>query len=149
MSESRSADSVAKSVTVACDPATAFRLWSERIDAWWPEGHAPSGVPGSVVRMETGVGGRIYERTPAGREHDMARITLWSPPERMELEWYLGSGPSRPSRVAIHFIDRGGRTEVRVVHNGPQFIGELWYSRKETFSASWETVLAGYAATVN
>ncbi len=148
MSETLPADRVIHSVAVNCDAPTAFRIWTEKIDAWWPEGHAPSGTARGQIRMQTGPGGRIFEQLEDGREQDLARIAAWSPPHEIDLDWFLGSGPERPSRVRIQFIEKSGRTTVRVEHRGPEHIGDLWASRKDQFAASWRTVLAGFAASV-
>jgi hypothetical protein len=148
MSDTLHADRVIRSVTVKCDAGTAFRIWTEKIEAWWPEGHTPSGSGGSQIRMQTGPGGRIFELLADGSEQDLARIAGWAPPHQITLDWFLGSGPERPSRVNIHFIEESGRTTVRVEHRGPKLIGDAWAIRKGLFSASWEAVLASFAEKV-
>jgi uncharacterized protein YndB with AHSA1/START domain len=55
---------------VACPPERTFELWTERTSTWWPATHTVSARPDVQVIIEPGVGGRIYERTPQGDEHD-------------------------------------------------------------------------------
>ena len=58
------------SFEVACPPAHAFDVWTARIASWWPADHSVSGEHGLLVVLEGRPGGRIYERTAAGHEHE-------------------------------------------------------------------------------
>ena len=64
------------SFDVACPAEHAFALWTSRIGTWWPPDHTVTGEPGLAVVLEGGVGGRIYERTAAGTEHDWGQVTM-------------------------------------------------------------------------
>jgi len=57
-------------LVVDCPPEHAFHVWANRIDAWWPRDHTATGEPGARVVLEPQVGGRIYEVTPGGAEHE-------------------------------------------------------------------------------
>src|SRR3954468_8746141 len=65
--------------TVACPPEHAFAVWAERTSLWWPHGHSVSVEPGLTVTFEPRPGGRIYERTPQGEEHDWGEVLAWEP----------------------------------------------------------------------
>ena len=60
--------------TVRCDAERAFALWAEQTSRWWPHGHSVSGEPGLTVTFEPRPGGRIFERTPEGVEHDWGEV---------------------------------------------------------------------------
>lgn len=138
---------VRKSVVVRCGLETAFRTWTERIDAWWPKGHSSNGDPGTTVFIENHMGGRIYERTPGGEEYDWGQVVAWDPPHHFAYHWYLGSGHEQPTRVDVTFTrDNEGRTHVEVVHRGPELIGELWTRNSSRYDSAWEAVLAVYLA---
>jgi hypothetical protein len=62
------------SFTVACPPAHAFSVWAERTALWWPPGHSVSGAP-VHVGFEPRPGGRIFERTADGTEHDWGEVS--------------------------------------------------------------------------
>ena len=82
------------SLRVDCPPAHAFEVWTRRIDLWWPRGHSLSGDPGMRVEIEPRPGGRILERTPAGREHVWGEVRAWEPPGRLVFLWHIyGSRP--------------------------------------------------------
>jgi len=83
---------------VACDTARAFSLWAEQTTRWWPPGHSVSAAPGLTVTFEPRPGGRIYERTPAGAEHDWGEVLAWEPPHRLVYLWHLASTAPTPPR---------------------------------------------------
>ena len=150
MNAPESPDAIRKRVNVRCGVETAFRIWTEQIDAWWPKGHSRSGNPQTSVFVEHEVGGRIFERTPDGVEHDWGEVTLWEPPNRFAYRWYLGSSPERPTLVEVRFAaqERGG-TLVEVSHRGPELVGEIWTRNSTRYSAAWESVLPAYIAACN
>ena len=144
--EPESGSVVAKSVTVRRGAHVAFRIWTEQIAAWWPHGHSISGAPDTQVFFEWQVGGRLYECTPSGIEHDWGEIIVWDPPHRLVHTWYLGSSHDVPTRVDVRFValDKD-TTRVEIAHSGPELIGDLWWQRVAIYNASWEKILAIYA----
>ena len=81
------------SFEVHCSPQTAFRTWTSRASMWWPFNHSVSGESGIRVIFEEHVGGRIFERTPSGVEHEWGRMKIWEPPLRLAYTWHLRSSP--------------------------------------------------------
>jgi uncharacterized protein YndB with AHSA1/START domain len=76
------------SFDVACSAEHAFHVWTDRIGTWWPSDHTATGQADLIV-LEGGVGGRIYERTSDGVEHDWGEVTVWEPPARLVYLWHL------------------------------------------------------------
>ena len=70
---------------------------------WWPHGHSVSAEPGLVVTFEPRPGGRIYERTPAGEEHDWGEVVAWEPPRRLVYLWHLRFDRADATEVEITF----------------------------------------------
>lgn len=142
-------DAVRHTILVPAPPAVAFQVFTAQIGRWWPRGHSRSGDPATSVALEGWVGGRLFERTPAGAEHEWGRVIAWEPPRHLAYHWYLGSGDELPSRVDVFFADAGdGRTRVAVEHRGPELLGELWARNSPIYDRSWQTVLAAYGAAV-
>jgi hypothetical protein len=140
---------VRQSITVPLAPAAAFALWTDQIHTWWPVSHSRSGDPATQVIFERGIGGRFYERTADGTEFDWGHVVVWQPPEHLAYHWYLGSGPTQPTRVDVRFVAVGeAQTQVEVVHRGPELIGELWRVNNARYRAAWAVVLPAYAAAV-
>ena len=66
------------SFDVACSVEHAFTVWTSGIGTWWPPDHTVTGQADLEVVLQGGVGGRIYERTPDGVEHDWGEVTVWA-----------------------------------------------------------------------
>jgi hypothetical protein len=147
MPDHDSLDAIQKTIIVRCDLEKAFRVWTEQIDAWWPKGHSRSGDPRTTVVLEPRLGGRFYERTPAGIEHAWGQVLAWDSPRHFALHWYLGSSPDQPTHVEVHFSTlANGDTRVDLVHQGPELIGKLWGRTSAVFDTAWAHVLSAYRA---
>jgi len=136
-------------VDVACGPERAFALWTDRIDTWWPSDHTVTGRDDLTVVLEPGVGGRIFERTPDGVEHDWGEVTLWEPPDRLGYLWHLRRDRSDATEVAVRFAPRGvDGTRVEIVHTGWERLGAdggVWRERNEQ---GWRTLVPHYVSAV-
>ena len=64
---------------VACPVDRAFEVWTARTSLWWPVSHSVSAEPGLTITFEPVPGGRIFERTPLGVEHDWGEVSPGSP----------------------------------------------------------------------
>ena len=109
--------------TVACSPEHAFDLWAGRTSVWWPTGHSVSGEPGLTVTFEPYRGGRIFERTPQGVEHDWGEVLAWERPERLRYLWHLRQDRADATEVEISFTAGRDATTVRIVHLGWERLG--------------------------
>jgi uncharacterized protein YndB with AHSA1/START domain len=139
---------VTKSILVACDVAHAFRIWTEQIHIWWPAGHSRSSDPATQVLLEGKVGGRFYERTSQGIEHDWGEVIRWEPPHHLAYTWYLGSGPAQPTQVDVRFTPLPtNQTRIDVEHRGPELIGDLWWRNQARYGTAWEIVLTAYSVS--
>jgi uncharacterized protein YndB with AHSA1/START domain len=91
------------SFDVACSAGHAFTVWTAGIGAWWPPHHTMTGRAEAVV-LQGGVGGRIYERTADGTEHEWGEVIVWQPPARLAYLWYLGRDRADATEVEIRFL---------------------------------------------
>ncbi len=94
------------SFDVDCPPQHAFTVWTSKIGTWWPRDHTVSGDPEEVV-LESGAGGRIYERTAAGERHEWGEVTVWEPPRRLAYLWHIGRARDSGDRGRDHLRRRG------------------------------------------
>jgi hypothetical protein len=62
-----------------------------------------SGEP-DVIVLQSGVGGRIFERTSDGVEHDCGEVTLWNPPVELAYVWHLGADRTAATEVEVRFV---------------------------------------------
>jgi hypothetical protein len=136
-------------VDVACSVEHAFRVWTSGLAGWWPADHTVSGEVGLHVELEPRVGGRIFERTAGGAEHDWGSVTVWEPPSRLEYLWFLRADRADATDVAIRFEPTGdGATRVEITHAGWERLGtrqEAWRDRNHQ---GWTTLLPHYLAAI-
>jgi hypothetical protein len=132
---------------VACTPGHAFATWTERISLWWPAAHTISGAPTAVI-IEGRVGGRIYERTQPGEEHDWGVVTVWQPPDLLAYQWHLGVDPESATDVTVKFIPLdGSRTAVEIEQSGWDRLasGDELRGRNRV---GWESLLPHFRSAV-
>jgi uncharacterized protein YndB with AHSA1/START domain len=130
--------------TVACPPDHAFAVWTERTSLWWPKGHSVSGDPGLTVTIEPHPGGRIFERTPAGEEHDWGELLEWEPPRRLAYRWHLRQDREDATRVEISFAAAVEGTAVTIVHSGWERLGTRAAELRERNTRGWSGLLAHF-----
>ena len=134
---------------VACPAEHAFAMWTSRIGIWWPPDHTVTGDRDLAIVLESGVGGRIYERTAEGAEHDWGVVTVWDPPKRLAYLWHLGRDRGAATDVDIRFVSRGpGDTRVEIEHRGWERLGteaDVWRERNQI---GWQSLLPHFAAAI-
>ena len=137
------------SLDVACPADHAFAVWTSGIGTWWPADHTVTGQAGLTVVLEQRVGGRIFERTAAGDEHDWGEITVWDPPARLEYLWYLRADRADATDVAIRFVPAGeSATRVEITHSGWERLGTRGGAWRERNHQGWSTLLPHFEAAV-
>ena len=110
---------VERMVTVPGETGVVFELFTNRMGEWWPLAtHSVGGEDAVDARVDPGVGGRVYEVTRDGAEHDWARITDWEPGRRIVLDWRAGLPVSQATHVEITFRQTPEGTEMTLVHDG-------------------------------
>ena len=138
--------------TVACRPARAFELWAQRTTMWWPKGHSVSADPELTVTFEPFAGGRIYERTADGVEHDWGEVIDWEPPRRLRYLWHLRFDRADATEVEIAFAPDPEGTAVTIVHRGWERLGAKGPERRARNERGWGGLIPHYveacAATV-
>jgi uncharacterized protein YndB with AHSA1/START domain len=135
------------SFEVACPVAHAFRVWTDDIARWWPADHSVSGEDDLIVVLEPQVGGRIYERTPAGVEHEWGEVTAWEPPDRFAYLWHLRRDRADATAVEIRFVGVGpGGTRVEIEHTGWERLGADAQEWRERNHGGWSTLLPHFVA---
>jgi hypothetical protein len=129
---------------VDCPADHAFSVWTSGIGMWWPADHTTTGSPETVV-IEGRVGGRIYERTRDGAEHEWGVVTRWDPPHALTFTWHLGRAPSDATEVAVHFISEDAtHTRLEIEHSGWERLVDDASARERTY-ANWGHVVDQFA----
>jgi uncharacterized protein YndB with AHSA1/START domain len=142
-----SLDPIRLSLEVGCPASHAFHIWTARTTAWWPVGHTVSTEPGLEVIIEPRVGGRIFERTPSGKEHDWGEILAWEPPSRLVYLWHLRADRSDATEVDVTFTaEAANRTRVDIEHRGWERLGERALAPRQGNFVGWSGLLPHFVA---
>ena len=137
------------SFEVGCSASHAFEVWTSGIDTWWPNDHTVTGRSDLTVVIEHGVGGRIFERTSDGAEHDWGQVTLWDPPNRLAYRWHLGQDVADATEVDIRFLSQGmDSTRVEIEHRGWERLGVVAQERRLQNRTGWDSLLPYFVAGV-
>jgi Activator of Hsp90 ATPase homolog 1-like protein len=135
------------SFEVACPLEHAFGVWTADIGTWWPADHTVSGEAGLEVVLEGRLGGRLYERTAAGEEHDWGEVTVWQPPSMLAYRWWLRADRADATDVTVRFTTTGDRsTRIDVEHAGWERLGARGPAWRERNLGGWTTLLPHYRA---
>ena len=135
---------IQKSAFLACPPAEAFALFTQRASDWWPDGVRHTADPRSEIRMLAD--GRFWERATDGHEVELGRVLVWEPAHRLILDFYPGTDAQHPTEVVIRFTAENGGTRVVVEHRAKLESADLWAAGAPKFERSWTLVLAALQA---
>jgi hypothetical protein len=134
---------------VDCAPQHAFDVWTAGIGRWWPKDHTVTGGSDVDVILQNGIGGRIYERTPDGTEHDWGTVTVWEPPTQLSYLWHLGRDRSDATEVEIRFLAQGATaTRIEIEHRGWERLGIDGAEWRERNRFGWQTLLPHYRSAI-
>jgi hypothetical protein len=137
------------SFDVACSVEHAFTVWTSGMGTWWPPDHTVTGQAGLVIVLQGGVGGRIYERTPDGVEHDWGQVTVWEPPTQLGYLWHLRRDRREATEVEIHFLPQGeAATRIEIEHRGWERLGDAGDEWRDRNRAGWQSLLPHYLAAI-
>jgi uncharacterized protein YndB with AHSA1/START domain len=142
-------------VTVPGSPATAFKIFNEKLPEWWPNNFRVTKV-GAPLGVDVGEKGRIYEIDEAGEEHTFGTIRAYEPPTRLVVAWHLnGFGRIDPddehaTEFEVTFSPSGStRTEVAVHHAKFENMGTQHARRvRNGMDKGWPTILERFSDAV-
>jgi uncharacterized protein YndB with AHSA1/START domain len=130
--------------TVSCSPDHAFDVWANRASLWWPRDHTMSAHPGLTVTFEPHTGGRIYERTPEGVEHEWGEVLAWQPPHRLVYLWHIAADRKDATEVEITFASAEDGTTVTIVHRGWERLGARGRELHDRNRQGWAGLISHY-----
>jgi uncharacterized protein YndB with AHSA1/START domain len=138
---------VRKSVTVRLPRERAFELFTARIHEWWPlRTHSIGQADAQTVVFEGREGGRVYERTAAGMEHQWGTVLAWTPPDRILMTWHPGNAAHEAQRVEVRFFPVAGGTRLELTHAGWEALGDRATDYRSNYEGGWEGVLELFVA---
>ncbi len=112
---------------------------------WWPRGHTMSGDTDVQIVFEPHVGGRIFERTLSGVEHDWGEVLTWDPPGRLRYLWHVFFDRSEATTVQVDFAPIGEtETAVTITQTGFEILGAAGEERRRRTHSAWASLTEQY-----
>jgi uncharacterized protein YndB with AHSA1/START domain len=136
-------------VEVACDPATAFAVFTADIASWWKRGTRYWNDPERAreLRFEPGVGGRLIEvyDVATGEGFEIGRVLAWEPGKRLAFTWRQGNWPDAEfTEVEVRFEPAGDGTRVTIEHGGWERVPSAGPGTAEGYGHGWDELLGFY-----
>lgn len=99
--------------------------------------------------LQSGVGGRIYERTADGAEYDWGKVTSWEPPTRLAYQWHIGREITDATEVEVRFRPQSATvTRIEIEHRGWERLGHAGDERRLQNRAGWEALLPHFRQAI-
>jgi len=135
-------ESIARSITVRCAPATAWALFTSGLGTWWPlHAHSVFGADALTCECEPHAGGRVFERARGGGEALWGTVLLADPCRRLLMTWHPGRPPSTAQTLSLSFLATVGGTRVDLEHAGWEVLGPRAAEARHPYLAGWDEVL--------
>jgi uncharacterized protein YndB with AHSA1/START domain len=152
--EARQESSVTKELVIEAPQERAFRVFTEKMGAWWPGSHHIGKSPMKDALLDPRVGGRWYEVGEDGSTCDWGKVLVWEPPRRVVLSWQISAAwtfdPALVTELEVRFIPEGPqRTRVQLEHRNLERYGPQAEALRQRFESAggWSLLLASFAAT--
>ena len=104
---------VFKSIHVKAPLESAFTVFVEQMETWWPATHHIGKTPFQAIFVEPRVGGRWYERNAKGEQCDWGTVLKWDPPHCVCFSWHVGPGHDSPDWKFDPDMAKASEVEVR------------------------------------
>ena len=145
--------SIRSEVVVEAPADRAFRVFTERMETWWPASHHIGKVPFKTIVLDRRANGRWAEIGDDGSECDWGRVLVWDPPKRLVLAWQLTTewqfDANFVTEVEINFTPmHAGRTRVELEHRNLERFGKNAEAFAKSISSEggWPLILNSFAA---
>jgi hypothetical protein len=144
--------SIKKEVSVAADQETAFKVFTGKMDAWWPRTHHIGKTPLVSSILEPRVNGRWYTRHEDGSEVNIGYVLVWDPYGRVILNWQVNANfqcdPDLSTEIEVQFISEGPtKTLVKLEHRNLERLGS-GEKTVEDMDRGWGLILGLYQANL-
>jgi uncharacterized protein YndB with AHSA1/START domain len=116
---------ISKEVLVNASQETAFRVFTEKMDSWWPKSHHIGNNPLVESVLEGHIHGRWFSRHEDGSIANVGHVLAWDPYGRLVLAWQVDGNfhyaPDLITEIEVQFIPEGAnRTRVTLEHRDLQ-----------------------------
>lgn len=133
-------DPLRHDLTIACDAARAFDLYTVGMGTWWLAAYTPDPETFSGIDGDPAVDGGIALRQGAERVL-FGRVLVWEPARHFAQSFWLAMSREHPTRLDVWFTAVGAVCTVALEHGG-------WTSDNASARAEysdWPLLLGSYA----
>ena len=140
-------ESIKKELLVEASQATAFKVFTEKMDLWWPRTHHIGKSPMTELVLEPGLNGRWFSKHEDGSEANIGHVLQWEPNGLLVLAWQINGdfqyAPELITEVEVHFIAEGPKTtKVKFEHKDLNRLGAG--KTVESMDRGWGEILELY-----
>ncbi len=139
--------SIKKELVIGASQQTAFEVFTEQMDLWWPRTHHVGSSDMTEIVVEPFANGRWYTKHVDGREADIGYVHTYQPYDLFVLIWLI-NGDFKLDRhlkteVVTQFIAEGPKsTRVKFEHRGLDKLGNG--KAVESMDQGWGTIMGLY-----
>ena len=146
-------NSVRKIVHVEAPQAVAWRVFTEKMGAWWPLAYYKIGKANAVdAVIEPHTGGRWYERGEDGSICQWGSVLTWEPTSRLVLSWDINAewqyDAELKTEIEVRFLaESSEHTRVELEHRHLDRYGEQRDRMRAVFDTEgdWGKLLEAFA----
>lgn len=119
---------IKKELLVQASQETAFKVFTEKMDSWWPRTHHIGSTPMTEMVVEPGLNGRWYSKHEDGSEANIGKVLTWDPYLLFVLDWQINGDfkfdPHLSTEVEVQFIsETPNLTRVKFEHKNLERLG--------------------------
>lgn len=138
---------IRKEIMVEASQEVAFKVFTEKMDTWWPRTHHIGKAPMTEQILEAKPNGRWYATHEDGSESTVGHVITWDPVSRVVLNWKINGNfkydPNLTTEVDVQFIPEGPkRTRVKFEHRNLDRLGDG--KVVESMNEGWGMILDLY-----
>jgi uncharacterized protein YndB with AHSA1/START domain len=139
--------SIKKEFTVEASQQTAFEVFTQKMDLWWPRTHHIGSAEMTEMVVEPGVNGRWYSKHADGCEADIGYVLQYQPYDLFVLAWQINGDfkcdPELVTEVVTEFIPEGPTTtRIKFEHKDLHKLGNG--KAVESMNEGWGTIMNLY-----
>ncbi len=144
--------SIKKEVVVEASQPIAFKVFTEKMDLWWPATHHIGQSPLVATVLEPHIKGRWYTKHEDGSEVNVGCVLQWDPYELVVLNWQINGNyqydPALTTEIVVKFVSEGPRiTKVYFEHmNLQRMVG---IKALDDMNEGWGMILDLYKKYIN
>jgi len=141
-----------KTIDVPCDQATAFDVFINKMDSWWPLGKftlsAMKGEPATGIRVDARPDGQIVEIGAGGVETLWGTIKEYDPSDYLSMDFHIPAPGHEEvgerTLVEVRFTSLGDNsTRLELTQSNWQALGDMAEMVHGGYGHGWTMILEG------